>query len=62
MVYYHSYYIIARASEISPELFYEYWDDFATLLNHENSYHRDFGLSLIANLTKIDKINKFSNI
>ncbi len=62
MVYYHSYYIISYASEISPELFYKYWDDFATLLNHKNSYHRDFGLTLIANLTEVDKENRFLSI
>lgn len=62
MVYYHSYYILSKASELKPELFYKYWDDFASLLNHENSYHRDFGLTLTANLTKVDKENKFSSI
>ncbi|MCZ3365204.1 MULTISPECIES: hypothetical protein [Methanobacterium] len=62
MVYYHSYNILAKASELKPELFYKYWDDFASLLNHENSYHRDFGLTLIANLTKVDFENKFSSV
>lgn len=62
MVYYHSYNILAKASELKPKLFYRYWDDFASLLNHENSYHRDFGLTLIANLTKVDTENKFSSV
>lgn len=62
MVYYHSYYIINKASVIRPELFYNYWDNFTSLLNHENSYHRDFGLTLIANLTAVDKQNKFNLI
>lgn len=62
MVYYHSYYIISKASELRPELFYKYWDDFVSQLNHENSYHRDFGLSLISNLTKMDEENRFSSI
>lgn len=62
MVYYHSYYILSKASEIRPNLFYKYWDDFISLLHHENSYHRDFGLSLIANLTEIDEENRFLNI
>ena len=43
MVYYHSFYILAKASQREPELFYHYWDDFISLLNHSNSYHRDFG-------------------
>lgn len=62
MIYYHSYNILAKASELKPELFYRYWDDFASLLNHENSYHRDFGLTLTANLTKVDTENKFSSV
>ena len=62
MVYYHSYNILAKSSELKPELFYKYWDDFASLLNHKNSYHRDFGLTLIANLTKVDFENKFSSV
>lgn len=62
MIYYHSYRIISKASELKPKLFYKYWDDFASLLNHGNSYHRDFGLTLTANLTKVDKENKFSII
>lgn len=62
MVYYHSYQILAKASELEPGLFYKYWNDFASLLNHENSYHRDFGLTLIANLTKVDEENKFLSI
>ena len=62
MVYYHSYNILAKSSELKPELVYRYWNDFASLLTHENSYHRDFGLTLIANLTKIDSENKFSSV
>ena len=62
MVYYHSYNILSKASELKPELFYRYWNDFASLLNHKNSYHRDFGLTLIANLTKVDTENKFSSV
>lgn len=62
MVYYHSYYILSKASEIRPDLFYRYWDDFISLLHHENSYHRNFGLSLIANLIEIDEENRFFKI
>ncbi|QUH22561.1 hypothetical protein HYG87_01650 [Methanobacterium alkalithermotolerans] len=59
MVYYHSYYIISRAAKLHPHLFYKYWDDFRSLLNHENSYHRDFALFLLANLTRVDREDKF---
>ena len=60
MVYYNCYYIVSKASEIKPELFYEYWNDFAFLLEHKNSYHRDIGLTIIANLTKVDEKDLFS--
>ena len=61
MVYHHSYSVISQASQMRPELFYPYWDDFAVLFNHPNSYHRDFALILLANLTPADKENKFLN-
>lgn len=38
MVYYHCYYILNKASQDRPELFYQYWDRFASLLDHKNSY------------------------
>ncbi len=62
MVYYHCYYIVSRASEEKPSLFYKYWDDFVKLLDHNNSYHRDIGLTLIANLTQVDNNDYFSNV
>lgn len=62
MVYYHSYYIVSRASELNPELFLRYWDDFAQLLNHSNSYHRNIGLTIIANLVCVDENHLFDNI
>ncbi|SKC90119.1 hypothetical protein [Maledivibacter halophilus] len=62
MVYYHCYYIVSKASELRPEIFYQYWDDFAALMNHDNSYHRDIGLTIIANLISVDQDKLFDNI
>lgn len=62
MVYYHCYYIVSKASELKPVLFYEYWAEFAALLNHENSYHRDIGLTILANLAAVDDNNLFNII
>ncbi|RPI84090.1 MAG: hypothetical protein EHM41_14230 [Chloroflexi bacterium] len=62
MVYYHCYYVIAKASEQCPELFYPYWDDIECLLDHKNSYHRDFAITILANLTAVDKEDRFSLI
>ena len=62
MVYYHCFYIISKASQINPELFYENWNDFVSLLDHKNSYHRDIGITIISNLTKVDTLDMFTDI
>lgn len=62
MVYYHCYYIVSKASELKPELFYVHWHDFAKLLHHKNSYHRDIGLTIIAHLAKVDTLHLFDAI
>jgi len=62
MVYYHCYYIVEKASQGQPEIFYEYWGEIAELLHHKNSYHRDFALEILGNLTIVDQENRFSEI
>jgi hypothetical protein len=62
MVYYHCYYVVEKVSRQNPELYFPYWDDIAGLLNHKNSYHRDFGLEIIGNLCQADNINRFAEI
>lgn len=54
MVYYHCYDVISEASEKAPELFYKDWLKYEALLHHANSYHRDIGLTMIANLAALD--------
>lgn len=61
-VYYNCYYVIDRASQQKPELFYPYWQDLVALLNHPNSYHRDIGMTILANLTAVDHENRFASI
>lgn len=61
-VYYHCYYVVSKASQVKPELFYRYWSDMAALLDHKNSYHRDIALTILANLTQVDWENKFAEI
>lgn len=61
MVYYHCYYVISEASERSPELFYTDWSRYLDLLHHTNSYHRDIGLTILANLVAVD-VQKFDLI
>ena len=62
MMYYHAYYILDGASKRNPLAFYKYWEDFYSLIDYDNSYHRDIGLTLLANLTAVDSKNLFSNI
>ena len=62
MVYYHCFYVASKASREKPELFYPYWDEIAALLDHKNSYHRDFALTILANLTLVDEENRFSEV
>jgi len=59
MVYYHCYYVLDQASLQNPGMFYEYWDELVPLLKHPNSYHRDFALTILANLTAVDVDNRF---
>jgi len=61
-VYYHCFCIVEKCCQEKPDLFYRYWQQFETLLEHANSYHRDFGLILIALLTRADKENRMENI
>lgn len=62
MVYYHCYYILDAASLERPDLFYSHWDDFADLLEHKNSYHRDIGMTILANLTQVDEQDRFAKL
>ena len=62
MVYYHCYYVVDKASRQRPDLFYPYWPEIAALLQHPNSYHRDFALTVIANLTQVDQDDRFAGI
>jgi hypothetical protein len=61
-IYYHSYLILNEATKSEPSLFYCYWDKFSLLLQYDNSYHRNYGMDLIANLIAVDKDNNFDLI
>ncbi len=60
MVYYHCYYIAEAVSETAPDLMYKYWENIEKLLKHKNSYHRNFALSILARLSKVDTENKMN--
>lgn len=60
MVYYHCYYIAEAVCESSPDVMYGCWDGIEKLLKHKNSYHRNFALSLLARLSKVDSQNRMN--
>lgn len=62
MTYYHSYVILKKGIEKSPEIFYQYWNDFSALLKRENSYFRNYGMDLITGLTPVDSENLFDEL
>ncbi len=49
-------------SEEYPEMIYPHWDFFAELLQSMNAYHKSIAISIISNLTTVDKQNKFEDI
>ena len=51
MVYYHCYEVLKDASKREASKFLGYQKVFRQLLTHQNSYHRNFGLTLLANIT-----------
>lgn len=55
MVYYHCYEILDQAASYYPELYYCYWEQIRGLLQHKNSYHRNAGLAILANMSRVDE-------
>jgi hypothetical protein len=41
---------------------YHKWDDFVKLLKSENTFMKSIGITIIANLTRVDTKNKFEKI
>ena len=62
MVYYHCFYVLEEAILRKPQLFYPYWTEISVLLDHPNSYHRDFALTLLAGLISVDVDKRFDQI
>lgn len=49
-------------SEKNPEIVYPQWNAVVDLLKSKNAYHKSIGISVISNLTQIDKEKKFEEI
>ncbi len=49
-------------SKKAPRLLYSHFDTFVTYLESENKFFRLGGITMLANLTQVDKARKFENI
>ena len=59
---YNCYKVLYAISQTHPQILYPHWDYFAEALGSANSYHKMAAVHLIANLTPIDKENRFEKI
>ena len=57
-----SYRAILKISEKNPELLYPYWDYFTGMLRSSNNYHKYMAIYILANLTRVDREDKFNAI
>lgn len=59
---YNSHKVLSQISEEQPKLLYGHWDHFVEFLDSDNTYHKLSAVILLANITKVDKKNKFEKI
>ena len=62
IIRYNSHKVLLIVSEVNPEVLYPKWDFFVDLIKSKNNFHKVIGLQLLANLTKVDKKEKFEEI
>jgi hypothetical protein len=61
-VRHNSFKVLLKTSEEQPEVLYYKWDFFANLIDSDNSYLKLIAVRIIANLTLVDRENKFEKI
>jgi hypothetical protein len=59
---YNSHKVLLLVSENYPKALYPDWDFFVNLLKSKNNFHKVIGIQILANLSKVDTLNKFENI
>jgi len=59
---YNSHKILCLISQEHPRILYPQWDYLAQFLESDNTYHKLSAVLLLANLTKVDKDNKFEKV
>ena len=57
-----SFNVLQIVSAEKPEILYPQWDYFHKMLISKNNYHRYIAIYILADLTRIDKENKFEDI
>lgn len=59
---YNCFKVLNLVSEKKPELLYPHWNFFVNHLNSVNNYHKMSAVIIIANITAVDKKQRFENI
>jgi hypothetical protein len=59
---YNCFKVINIVSEKKPNLLYPHWDFFKDHLKSKNNYHKMSAITILANLTAVDKENRFKKI
>ena len=59
---YNSHKVLFFITEQQPQSLYPYWDYLVEFLDSDNTYHKLSAVHLLANLTRIDKKNKFEKV
>jgi len=62
MIRYNSHKVLFLITEEQPKALYSKWDYLVEFLDSDNTYHKLSSVHLLANLTKVDKNNKFEKI
>lgn len=57
-----SFNVLQIISTEKPEVLYPQWDYFKKMLTSKNNYHKYIAIYILADLTKVDKENKFEDI
>lgn len=59
---YNSHKVLFFITEEQPQTLYSKWDYFVEFLDSDNTYHKLSAVHLLANLSKVDKNNKFEKL
>jgi hypothetical protein len=59
---YNCFKVINIVSEKKPDILYPHWDFFKNHLKSKNNYHKMSALTILANLTSIDREDRFKKI